>query len=150
MMRTRCGNIDEAKTPCWKRPRIAALLVFCAAAVCGDAAWADNLGSLVFLVFIWPAGVICFIILCVSSLMAYRSLSKSGAGRSAGFAIASLVISGVITVIFPLFAVGAARAYYENASAEILVMSIAPVVLIGLLSIVLNAILIRNMRKREA
>jgi hypothetical protein len=114
-----------------------------------DIAWADNLGGLVFLVFIWPAGIIFFILLGALLIITLRKMSKKDlAGHSNGFPITVMVLSCIIAIIFPILTIGLANAYQAKAPMELVIISIFPVEVIALLSFLLNINLLRR-TKRE-
>lgn len=112
-----------------------------------DIAWADNLGGLVFLVFIWPAGVLCCVLLVILIIVTIVKKGKgAGPRRPVTFYSVSMIVSAAILLIFPVFAILLEKAYTANAPCEMLLISIAPVEILALLCLALNWYAIRVAR----
>jgi hypothetical protein len=93
------------------------------------AARADNLGGLVFLIFIWPIGILCFLLMLVLGII---GLVKLRARRVASrFASALLIISIPIAVGYPIFSVALVGAFRAGAPSEVLLVSLLPVELLA-------------------
>lgn len=110
-----------------------------AGVIAADCAWADNLGGLVFLVFIWPAGVLCCVLLGILTIITIVKRGKGDAARRpVAFFTVSMIVSAAILLIFPVFAILLEKAYTANAPCEILLISIAPVEILAAACLVLN------------
>lgn len=122
------------------------LLVICAV----NAAWADNLGALAFVVFIWPIGIVSFIILGIVCVISIRRLKNGNRGQhSLRFPLAAIIISSVFAVMVPAITLGLAGAYQANAPVEIMVISILPVEIIAAADMALNLAAIRRIKKTK-
>ncbi len=107
--------------------------------VAADCAWADNLGGLVFLVFIWPAGVFCCVLLGILTVVTIVKKGKGDAARRpVAFFTVSMIVSAAILLIFPVFAILLEKAYTANAPCEMLLISIAPVEILAATCLLLN------------
>lgn len=112
-----------------------------------DTAWADNLGGLVFLVFIWPAGLLCCIVLGILTVITIVKKGKGDAARRpVAFFTVSMIVSAAILLIFPVFAILLENAYTANASPATMLISIAPVEIIAATCLVLNRKALRAAR----
>ncbi len=127
----------EARSFALRSFALASLLL--AGMVAADCAWADNLGGLVFLVFIWPAGVLCCVLLGILIVITIVKKGKvAGPRRPVSFYAVSMIVSAVILLIFPVFALLLENAYTANAPCEMLLISIAPVEILAAACLVLN------------
>ena len=115
--------------------------------VAADCAWADNLGGLVFLLFIWPAGVLACAVFGILTIVTMVKLGKGDtAPTGAAFHAGAMIASGAVALLFPVFAVVLERAFTAGASLEMMLISIAPVEIITVLCLALNWWAIRARR----
>lgn len=123
-----------------KAPRSIALAsLFLGGMIFADAAWADNLGGLVFLLFIWPAGALCCIVLGILTIVTMVKTKNGRGTHTSTFNVVTMIISGAILLIFPIFAAGLERAYTANATISMMLISIMPVEIIAALCLIVNA-----------
>jgi hypothetical protein len=123
---------------------------FIAAAACAapllmeEAVWANNLAGLVYVVFIWPIGAVCFLVLLglfVISLLNYRR--RGEAGRAKPAAGVFLAASAAVAVVYPIVVVLLDSAYQAGAPAGVIALSVIPVEAVALAVFALNLSLVR-------
>ena len=128
-----------------KQGRVAAAAGACCAALAlPQAARADNMGGLVYIVFIWPVGGLCFVllaVLCVISALKYRK--GKGAIRSSLLPRIFLSVSAAAAAVYPFLVVMLDGAYQARAPIGVMLLSILPVEAIALAVFILNLAMVR-------
>jgi hypothetical protein len=125
--------------------------IFIAALACAtpvllcEAVWANNLAGLVYVVFIWPIGALCLVLLLVLCVISARRYIRRGEAGPAKLAPAIfLAVSAAVAVGYPPLVVMLDGAYQAGAPPGIMFLSIAPVELAALPVILMNLALVRR------
>ncbi len=100
---------------------------------------ANSMGGLIFVVVIWPVGVLCGVLLLTLGVIGLVKLQR---GASPGLASALLVSSIAVGVLYPLVSVALGSA----APIGVLALSILPVEVLAVACAVLSVILRRRVR----
>lgn len=106
---------------------------------------ADNLGALVYLIFIWPLGFLFFILLIILSIILNRKISRQPKSENLSrLPKVVLIISLIIAVIFPILTIVLDNANQTKAPSEMIFMTILPVEIAAALCISSSILLLRR------
>lgn len=127
----------------WVAAALGLILLF----LSGDAN-ADNLGGLVFVVFIWPIGIFCAILLLILGIIGLVKLRTRG--KKSSFPSALLGISIAIATIYPVLALVLSGAFRSRAPADVLLVTLVPVELVAVACLALGLVLRARSREEGA
>jgi hypothetical protein len=121
------------------RGRVIACLVGLFLLLLAGEAHADNLAGLVFVVFIWPIGILCGVALLILGIIGLVKLRRRR--KASAYSTALLVVAIGAAVGYPVLTILLAGTFRARAPADIMVITLLPVELLAAGCIALGAVL---------
>ena len=123
-----------------RRTFVLLLAIVLAGVLAPGIAHADNLGGLVYLVFIWPINGLALLVLVVLSIVAGVKLKRNNAApKSRWFGVVLMVLSAGIAGVCPILTLLLDNSFRARGGLTMIAISSVPVVVIALVCFALGA-----------
>jgi hypothetical protein len=104
-----------------------------------ELAYANRLGGLAYLVYIWPVGALLVIVSVILTTIGIHFLKTSTIAHShSTFAWVLIAIGSMITFFFPIFTIWCDHAFDAGGPIDAKLVTIIPVIIVGIILVIIG------------